>query len=95
MYTFRKQLYWVPAGHYESSLFCVQHHQPQSGDEIDDTQNTFPRGGHNYYNGRDLEALRRVSDKLLVAGFPDMLDRDWENEVKAVSGKAGKTKKKK
>lgn len=32
--------------------------------------NRFPKGGHNYYNGRDLEALRRTTDRLASAGFP-------------------------
>ncbi|KAJ3526776.1 hypothetical protein NMY22_g10033 [Coprinellus aureogranulatus] len=78
LYAFQRKLYQVPDGQSESSLFRVQPQQtatdgPQS--QSDAQTNTFPRGGHNYYNGRDLEGFRRITDRLVDAGFPS--DAEW------------------
>ncbi|KAH8103960.1 Alpha/Beta hydrolase protein [Cristinia sonorae] len=51
-YTAYGKLYRIPPEESECSLFHVP---PDSPDEV----TIFPRGGHNYYNSRDLEGLKR------------------------------------
>ncbi|KAJ2933370.1 hypothetical protein H1R20_g3720, partial [Candolleomyces eurysporus] len=48
---------------------------PCTGADIASPKNSFPRGGHNYYSGRDLEAFRRMTDRLHAANFPEA---NWE-----------------
>jgi hypothetical protein len=49
-------------------------------------RNSFPRGGHNYYNGRDLEAFRRTTDRLHAANFPGA---NWKERFRGRSTCAG------
>jgi len=54
MYTVGGKLYRTPSTECEHSLFRVVH--------SDTGVPLFPKGGHNYYNGRDLERFsRRIS----------------------------------
>ncbi|KAJ2919390.1 hypothetical protein MD484_g1033, partial [Candolleomyces efflorescens] len=46
------------------------------------SRNSFPRGGHNYYNGRDLEAFRRTTDHLHAAKFPGA---KWEERLRGTN----------
>jgi hypothetical protein len=41
----------------------------------------FPRGGHNYYNGRELEKLVRRITWLEKARFPEP---GWEDRYQAI-----------
>lgn len=73
MYTVGGRLYLIPSNESEHSLFHVQ---PTDESRI---VPEFPRGGHNYYNGRELEKfLRRIA--WLDKAKPD---RDgWEARYK-------------
>jgi hypothetical protein len=75
MYAFQRRLYQVPAGNNESSLFHVEPTEipsqaAASGSQTDTQTDRFSKGGHNYYNGRDLEGFRRITNRLDAAGFP-------------------------
>ncbi|KAF7319740.1 Triacylglycerol lipase [Mycena kentingensis (nom. inval.)] len=70
-YFLHGRLYLVPEGYSEYSLFHA------TSDEEDAKPPIHPRGGHNYYNGRDLErCLRRVGwlDRVLKKGGGDWKD---------------------
>jgi len=74
LYFVRGRLYHVPATESEYARFLVS---PDSEDHEQIPEH--PRGGHNYYNGRDLEKFaRRMGwlDKVVS-------ERDWEEQYKA------------
>ncbi|KAJ7071599.1 hypothetical protein C8F01DRAFT_1207034 [Mycena amicta] len=52
-YFLHGRLYHVPEGYSEYSLFHA------TSDQEDEKPPIHPRGGHNYYNGRDLERFAR------------------------------------
>ncbi|KAF8068975.1 Alpha/Beta hydrolase protein [Lyophyllum atratum] len=54
MYLDRTRLYHVPASESEHALFTAAPPGPDDQETLE-----FPRGGHNYYNGRDFERLGR------------------------------------
>ena len=65
MYLNRGQLYHVPPEASEDALFTVLPSPPE------DRPCDFPRGGHNYYNGRDHERFFRRTEWLFQAKFPE------------------------
>ena len=88
MYAFQRALYVIPEGFKEFSLFYVESPEGTSDEALSDPDpqaNRFPKGGHNYYNGRDLEGFRRTTDRLASAGFPggqDWREKFWKGEKK-------------
>jgi len=100
LYAYKRQLYNVPEGQSEFSIFKVVEQSRESNTDADipsaspatesvpssraANTNSFPKGGHNYYNGRDLEGFRRLTGKLKKAGFPQ---EGWQSRLK--NGKAG------
>lgn len=81
IYAFRRKMYWVPDGQSEASLFHVENSDADVSQE-----NSFPRGGHNYY-GRDLEGMRRTLEGLHAAGFPEK--PDWQSQFWKDARKGG------
>jgi len=71
LYTICGRLYKTPASECEHALFYTQ-----LDEETDGGTQLFPKGGHNYYNGRDLERFSRRINWLLksdptVVGWED------------------------
>jgi len=71
LYTVCGQLYKTPASECEQALFYTK-----SDEDKDGEARIFPKGGHNYYNGRDLERFSRRIGWLLksdpaVVGWED------------------------
>ncbi|TFK26085.1 alpha/beta-hydrolase [Coprinopsis marcescibilis] len=79
IYSTGDQLYIVPESECEYALF----HTNVDGDE--DKAPCFPRGGHNYYNGRELERLLRRITWLEKA---NVSNEGWENRYKLIMEKA-------
>ncbi|EAU89653.2 hypothetical protein CC1G_02542 [Coprinopsis cinerea okayama7 len=75
IYATGDQLYFVPEAECEYALFHVE-----SGNERT-TPTRFPRGGHNYYNGRELEKMLRRISWLEKANFRE---EDWEERYRAI-----------
>jgi len=77
-YTVCGQLYQTPTSECEHSLFHIQR-------ELDDSEIClFPKGGHNYYNGRDLERFARRVDWLDKA---KPMKAGWEERYTAIAMK--------
>ncbi|KAF7306377.1 Triacylglycerol lipase [Mycena indigotica] len=73
-YFLHGRLYHVPDGYSEYSLFHA------TSDEEDEKPPIHPRGGHNYYNGRDMERFARR------AGWLDRVlkkEGDWRELYRA------------
>jgi len=72
LYLYHGFLYHVPLSECEHSLFTVKH----DSDEYSLRPPDYPLGGHNYYNGRDMEkCIRRMRWlDIMVSG-----ERDWES----------------
>lgn len=64
LYLFHGRLYKVPPSEVEHSIFAVE---PSRGAEHEPP--AHPRGGHNYYNGRDMELLQRRIGWTIEAGL--------------------------
>ncbi|KAG5634763.1 hypothetical protein H0H81_000857, partial [Sphagnurus paluster] len=74
LYLDRTRLYHIPASESEHSIFSVAPSTEASSPSVN-----FPRGGHNYYNGRDFERLcRRIW--WLANAVPD--DDGWEDRYR-------------
>jgi hypothetical protein len=73
LYLVYGRVYHIPGSEYEHSSFSV------ATSERDRDELPFPRGGHNYYNGRDMERLARRMD-LLVEAMND--GPDWEERYR-------------
>ncbi|EJD01881.1 alpha/beta-hydrolase [Fomitiporia mediterranea MF3/22] len=73
LYLYRGCLYHTPASEYECSKFNVAHDK----DSHTDLSPQFPLGGHNYYNGRDLEKTVRRMAWIAKARKKD-LDESWK-----------------
>ncbi|PPQ72981.1 hypothetical protein CVT24_000294 [Panaeolus cyanescens] len=74
IYTSYGNLYTTPASESEHALFTVVSDKDMEGPPL------FPRGGHNYYNGRDLERFsRRI--KWLHQANPH--EEGWEDRYRA------------
>lgn len=71
-YLDRSRLYRVPASETECTYFTAE---PPEPDDVAPVQ--FPKGGHNYYNCRDIETFRRRLTWLNEAEFPRV---GWEEE---------------
>ncbi|KAJ3535613.1 hypothetical protein NMY22_g6405 [Coprinellus aureogranulatus] len=68
-------LYYIPSSEKERSLF----HVDEDSDSTPEAKSVrFPRGGHNYYGGRELERLHRRLVWLEKSGFFDNVD-EWED----------------
>jgi hypothetical protein len=78
-YTVCGRLYKTPASECEHALFYTQ-----LDEEVDNKTPLFPKGGHNYYNGRDLERFLRRIDWLLKS---DLSAQGWEDRYLAVATK--------
>jgi hypothetical protein len=83
LYFFGGRLYNVPPSESEYTLFMVE---PDIGDN--EQIPNHPRGGHNYYNGRDMEKFsRRMKWMDEMMGGKD----DWERGYKQRLAKHEKT----
>ena len=80
MYTLGGVLYNTPATELEHSLFHVM----DEGGDYDGHARIFPLGGHNYYNGRDLERFIRRTGWLVEA---KPMEEDWEDRYTTVVSK--------
>ncbi|KAF8966632.1 Alpha/Beta hydrolase protein [Flammula alnicola] len=77
IYTVGGKLYRTPSTESERSLFRVE-----SNSDDDQSFSLFPKGGHNYYNGRDLERFsRRIG--WLDKAMPN--EEGWEARYIAIS----------
>ncbi|KAJ7741931.1 Alpha/Beta hydrolase protein [Mycena maculata] len=79
LYFVHGRLYQVPP---ESSEYALYHVSPDLEDENDPPEH--PRGGHNYYNGRDMEKFARRAiwlDKAMK------MDGDWQEHYRHLSSK--------
>lgn len=75
LYTSYGKLYMTPASESEHALFNVDRDSEATEPLL------FPRGGHNYYNGRDLEKFsRRI--KWLLEAKPN--EEGWEDRYRAI-----------
>ncbi|KDR80354.1 hypothetical protein GALMADRAFT_223234 [Galerina marginata CBS 339.88] len=82
LYTSGGKIYHTPSTESEHALFRVI-----SNNSSDDIAFLFPKGGHNYYNGRDLEKFtRRIT--WLDRAMPK--DDGWEDRYMAILMKHGK-----
>jgi hypothetical protein len=80
LYTAGGVLYITPATESEYSLFNVK----DEGGDYDGHAPIFPRGGHNYYNGRDLERFIRRTNWLFQA-MP--MEENWEDRYMTIVSK--------
>ena len=80
LYTAGGVLYNTPTTESEYSLFRVM---VASGD-YNGYASIFPLGGHNYYNGRDLERFIRRTTWLFQA---KPMDKDWEDRYMTMVSK--------
>ncbi len=80
IYTFCGHVYRTPASECEHSLFHVQQHNETEGDS-----RLFPKGGHNYYNGRDLERFARRINWL---DRVNPMEEGWEDRYIAIAEKS-------
>jgi hypothetical protein len=79
MYLDKGHLYHIPREATEDSLFTVS-----LSAQNQNCPPNFPFGGHNYYNGRDLERFMHRTDWLLRAKF----DEDgWEDRYRQLFAK--------
>ena len=76
LYTFCGKLFKTPASECEHALFYTKLEE-----EMDEETRLFPMGGHNYYNGRDLERFLRRIDWLLKS---DPAIVGWEGRYLAM-----------
>lgn len=75
----KARLYHVPASESEYGLFTI------SPSETSETPAVlFPRGGHNYYNGRDMERLGR---RIIWLGELDPEQSGWEDRYRKAMDK--------
>ncbi|KAF8724887.1 hypothetical protein AX14_008516 [Amanita brunnescens Koide BX004] len=72
LFTGGGKLYRIPANNKSQVMF----HPPE------DTMKLFPMGGHNYYNGRDLESFRRRTAWLAEA---DTEKAGWQSRYEAAA----------
>lgn len=87
LYFYHGILFRIPASESEHGIFDVSDEALNVGESPD-----YPRGGHNYYNGRDLERFARRmgwTEKLLLSD-----GSEWEAGYLAWYAKAerGRTK---
>lgn len=68
LYFYRGHHYRIPAKLSEWSVFNVESNNEDSA--------AHPKGGHNYYNSRDMEKLLRRMKWI------DMLAKDWEEQYR-------------
>ena len=61
IYLYREKLYRIPPSQAEYTNFTVLSPPEESSD--------YPLGGHNYYNGRDMESLQRSMGVARESGF--------------------------
>lgn len=79
-YTFCGHVYQTPASECEHSLFHIK----QDNETEADFQ-LFPKGGHNYYNGRDLERFARRINWLCRAS---PTEEGWEDRYITIAEKS-------
>ena len=81
LYFYHGVLFRIPASESEHGIFDV------SEGALDVSElSEYPRGGHNYYNGRDMEKFARRmgwTEELILNG-----ETDWETPYLARLGKA-------
>lgn len=82
LYTAGGVLYNTPAAESEYSLFHVM--DDSEGGDYDGHAPIFPLGGHNYYNGRDLERFIRRTSWLFQA---KPMEEDWEDRYMTIVSK--------
>jgi len=80
LYTSGGVLYNTPTTESEYSLF----HVTDEGGEYDVRAPIFPLGGHNYYNGRDMERFVRRTNWLFQA---KPMEVDWEDRYLTIVSK--------
>lgn len=80
LYTLGGVLYNTPVTELEHSLFHVM----DEGGDYDGHAQIFPLGGHNYYNGRDLERFIRRTGWLVEA---KPMEEDWEDRYTTIVSK--------
>ncbi|KAF6764099.1 Alpha/Beta hydrolase protein [Ephemerocybe angulata] len=80
IYATGEHLYYIPHFEAESTLFHVD------GGVEDEAPSRFPRGGHNYYGGRELERLLRRIDWLVKADM-EKDDAQWEERYLSMAQK--------
>ena len=75
-------MYHIPSSEREHSLFHVD--QSDQGDFGNGPVNItrWPKGGHNYYGGRDLEGFRRRTSWLQKSGIGT--DDKWADKYIAL-----------
>ncbi|KAJ7449149.1 Alpha/Beta hydrolase protein [Mycena galericulata] len=94
LYFVHGRLYQVPTASREYALFHVS---PEL-DSNDDSEHAHaalpehPRGGHNYYNGRDMEKFARRAIWLDKAMKKDSGPGDWKEHYRAKFAKHNKRK---
>ncbi|KAF9482285.1 alpha/beta-hydrolase [Pholiota conissans] len=77
LYTVGGKLYKVPSSESEHALFHVQMSNDHESSHV-----VFPRGGHNYYNGRDLERFAR---RILWLDKANPTEKGWESRYESIS----------
>ncbi|KAF8815114.1 alpha/beta-hydrolase [Phlegmacium glaucopus] len=80
LYTVGGVLYNIPATESEHSLFHVM----DEGNNREGSAPLFPLGGHNYYNGRELERFARRINWLIQA---KPMEEGWEDRYTAIVSK--------
>ena len=75
-YTENDRVYQTPASESEHALFRIQEEEDHSAEG-----GMFPMGGHNYYNGRDLERFLR---RMAWLDQANMAQEGWEQRYLAL-----------
>ncbi|KAF8148495.1 Alpha/Beta hydrolase protein [Pholiota molesta] len=79
IYAVGGKLYRIPSSESEHALFHIQMSSDNGSPHV-----VFPRGGHNYYNGRDLERFAR---RILWLDKAKPSEEGWETRYGSISRK--------